>query len=131
MTTDLQYLASSTVLTFVMLLGASLLKARGWTPAGFLLALSNRDHMPEPSPMAMRADRAGRNMLENMVLFIAALVFARFGGAEPAALAQGCAIFFWARLAYCIVYVAGIPYVRTLLWAIAVYGMVELLRAVH
>jgi uncharacterized MAPEG superfamily protein len=32
-------------------------------------------------------------------------------------------IFFWARLLHGIVYVIGIPWVRTLLWVISVIGM--------
>ena len=131
MTTDLQYLAGSTALTFVMLLSASLIRARAWTLQGTLLAVGNRDALPEPTPLSGRADRAARNMLENLVLFVAALLVARLAGAEPATVASASAIFFWARVAYFAVYLGGIPYVRTGIWAIGVYAVATLLLAAH
>lgn len=131
MTADLHYLTGSIVLTFVMLLGASLIRARAWTASGTLLALSNRDAMPEPSPLAARADRAAKNMLENLVLFIGALLVARLGGAEPLSLTRGAAIFFWARVVYAAVYLAGIPYLRTLVWSVGLYGVATLLLAMY
>jgi uncharacterized MAPEG superfamily protein len=131
MTADLHYLANSTVLTFVMLLSASLIRSRAWTVSGTLLAVGNRDQMPEPTPFSGRADRAAKNMLENLVLFIAALVVAHLGGADPVSLVHGGAIFFWARVVYAAVYLAGIPYVRTLVWGLSLYGITLVLFAVH
>jgi uncharacterized MAPEG superfamily protein len=32
-------------------------------------------------------------------------------------------IFFWARLAYAVIYLIGIPWLRTLAWFIGVIGM--------
>ena len=69
MTQDLTWLMYSVVLAFLMLLGSSLYRARGWTPAGFLLALGNREAMPPLEGMAGRADRAAKNMLEGLLLF--------------------------------------------------------------
>jgi uncharacterized MAPEG superfamily protein len=62
-------------------------------------------------------------MLENLLLFTAALVAARLSGAEPARLALGAHIFFWARLAYFPVYLAGVRYLRTAIWAVGVVGI--------
>ena len=131
MTADLQYLASSTALTFVMLLSASLIRARAWTMQGTLIAFGNRDDLPEPTPLSGRADRAARNMLENLVLFTAALLVARLGGADPTMTASASAIFFWARVAYFPVYLAGIPYVLTAIWGVGVYAVAMLLLAAH
>lgn len=131
MTADLHYLTASTVLTFVMLLSASLIRARGWTPAGTILALQNRDNLPEHTPLSARADRAAKNMLEGMLMFIAALLVARLGGAEPTTVGQAAAIFFWARAVYWFVYLAGIPYVRTAIWGVGVYATVTILRAAY
>ena len=54
---DLYDLAASAILTFVMVLVASLIRARAWTPAGLLIAFSNRDNLPEATPLAGRAER--------------------------------------------------------------------------
>src|SRR5688500_16096854 len=122
MTADLHYLAYSAVLTWEMLMTASLTRAKAWTPKGFILALGNRDDMPEPSPLAGRADRAAKNMLENLVLFAVVVLVARLGGVAPDQIATGAAVFFWARVAYFLVYLAGIPYLRTVVWGAGMAG---------
>jgi uncharacterized MAPEG superfamily protein len=131
MTADLHYLAYSAVLTWVMLMAASLIRARGWTPAGFLLAAGNRDSLPEATPLAARADRAAKNMLENLVLFAVVVLVARLGGVTPAEVAPGAAVFFWARLTYFFVYLAGIPFVRTAVWAVSITGLIMIMLASH
>jgi uncharacterized MAPEG superfamily protein len=131
MSADLHYLAASTALTIVMLLGASLIRVRGWTLEGTLLAMQNRDNLPEPTPLSARADRAARNMLEGMVCFVAALLVARLGGGDSSGIAQGAAVFFWARVAYWPVYLVGIPCLRTLIWGISIWGIATLLLTVY
>ena len=123
MTTDLRLLACSTVLTWLMLMLSALLRTRWWTWRGVILALGNRDDVPEPSAVAARADRAAKNMLENLVLFAALLLGAHAALVPPARLELAAELFFWARLAYFPVYLAGIPYLRTALWAVAVVGL--------
>jgi uncharacterized MAPEG superfamily protein len=131
MTADLHYLAGAALLTWVMLLFASLMRARAWTPQGLKLALGNRESMREPSPIAARADRAAKNMLENLVLFAVVVLVARLGGVEPARVVPGAAIFFWARVAYFLVYLAGVPVLRTLIWAVSVVGLAMIVIGPH
>ena len=118
--TDIHYVLASTVLTWVMLFAAPAIRNREWTMEGMKLGFGNRDKLPEPSPMAARADRAAKNMLENMVLFVAAFAAMRAAGKSDA---TGPAIFFFARVAYWIVYLIGIPYLRTLLWVVSIAGI--------
>ena len=33
-------------------------------------------------------------------------------------------IFFWARLAYAVIYLVGIPWLRTVAWFVSVIGMI-------
>ncbi|MEZ4362463.1 MAG: MAPEG family protein [Kofleriaceae bacterium] len=116
MTTN-DVLLYSTALTWLMIMTASLLHGKG----NVRLGISNRDDMPERSPLAARADRAAKNMLENMVLFVALIVAT---SSNPERSALGPQIFFFARLAYWPTYLAGIKYVRSALWAIAIAGLV-------
>lgn len=125
--TDLQYLALSAMLAWVMLIVASLLRARSWTPAGLRLAMGNRDAMPEPSAIAGRAERAARNMLEGLLLFTALIAAVRLGG--KAAPAGAAALFFWARVVYFAVYLAGVPYLRTVVWISSVVALAQLAAA--
>lgn len=131
MTADLHYLAYSAVLTWVMLLAASLIRVHGWTPKGFVIAAGNRDNLPEASPIAGRADRAAKNMLENLVLFAVVVLVARLGGIAPDKIATGAAIFFWARVVYFFVYLAGIPFLRTAVWGVSIAGLVMIMLASH
>ena len=36
----------------------------------------------------------------------------------------GVQLFFWARLVYAIVYIAGVPWVRTAVWGVSVIGLI-------
>lgn len=131
MTADLHYLAYSAVLTWVMLMAASLIRVHAWTPKGLLLAFGNRDNLTDASPLAGRADRAAKNMLENLLLFAVVVLVARLAGTSPDNIAPGAQLFFWARVVYFFVYLAGIPYVRTLVWSISIAGLVMILLAAH
>ena len=62
-------------------------------------------------------------MIENMVLFTALVVLVIAAGKTNQMTALGAELFFWARLAYALIYLAGFPWVRTLAWAISVIGM--------
>jgi len=109
--------------TWLLLVVASLIRARAWTPGGLLLAFGNRDNLPDPTPFAGRAERAARNTLENFVLFAALALVAQAAGATSARVTQGAEVFFWARLVYIPVYLAGIPFLRTAVWAVSIVGL--------
>jgi uncharacterized MAPEG superfamily protein len=120
--TDVHLLLVATLVTWASLMLASVLRSRSWTPEGQKLAFGNRDGMPEPSPIAGRAQRAALNNLENLILFVAAFVAARLAGAAPEAVLPGAHLFVWARVVYVGVYLAGIPYLRTLVWLVSIIG---------
>jgi uncharacterized MAPEG superfamily protein len=118
MTTDRLVLYSA-ILAWLMLVTASFLRGRFSLAVGF----SNRDALPPPTPLSERADRAAKNMLENLLLFVAVVVAAERGARSDAQVLLGAQLFFFARLAYWPTYLAGVIYVRTVLWAIAVFGL--------
>ena len=120
---DHYFLAASAILTFVMVLIASLLRARAWTPAGLLIAFGNRDNLPDATPLAGRAERAARNMLEGLLLFAAVMLAAQLAGVIGPRVALGAQVFFWARLVYFPVYLAGLIFVRTAVWTVSVIGL--------
>ena len=62
-------------------------------------------------------------MIENLVLFAALVLIAAVAGKANATTAMGAMIFFWARLAYAVIYLIGIPWLRTLAWFVSVIGM--------
>jgi uncharacterized MAPEG superfamily protein len=108
-----------------MIVTASVLRARMWTLPGLRYSLGNRENPPpEVSPFAARADRAARNMLENMPLFLAVLGAVVFAGkTADSRVDLGANVFLWARVVYWPVYVAGIQGVRSTLWIVSCVGM--------
>jgi uncharacterized MAPEG superfamily protein len=120
MSPDLKYLLLSAILCFVQMLIA----ATGANQQVGLPALAgNREGLPEMTGWAGRARRAHLNMIENLVLFSALVLIAAAAGKANATTAMGALIFFWARLAYAVVYLLGIPWLRTLVWFVSVIGM--------
>jgi uncharacterized MAPEG superfamily protein len=120
---SLQLLAYAAALTWVMIYTAATLRSRAWNPVGVKLAMGNREAMPEPSAVAARADRAAKNMIENLVLFVALIAAAHLGGRVTDRVTLGAHLFFWARVAYWPIYLAGVPYLRTLIWWVGVAGL--------
>jgi len=94
---------------------------------GLPMLLGNREDMPSLEGAADRAQRAYRNMLESLVLFAALVLAASAAGRANATVVLGCQLFVWGRLAYAIIYVIGIPLLRTLSWAVALVGMLLIL----
>jgi len=84
----------------------------------------NRDGLSPMSGWVGRAQRAHLNMLENLVLFAPLVLIADIASRNNAATGLGAQIFFWARLVYAVVYITGIPWLRTTIWGISVAGMV-------
>lgn len=120
MSPDLKYLLFSTILCFVQVLIAA---SGANTQVGLNTLAGNRDSLPDITGWAGRAKRAHLNMIENLVLFAALVLIAAAAGKANATTAMGAMIFFWARLAYAIIYVIGIPWLRTVVWFISVIGM--------
>jgi uncharacterized MAPEG superfamily protein len=130
MSPDLKYLLLSTLLCFVQMLIA----ATGANQAVGLPTLAgNREGLPELTGWAGRAKRAHLNMIENLVLFAALVLVATAAGKANAMTAMGAMIFFWGRVAYAVIYVAGIAWLRTVAWFVSVIGLaliaIELLKA--
>lgn len=117
---DLKYLLFAVILTFVQMLVAAMGANQ---QVGLPTLAGNRDGLAEMTGWAGRARRAHLNMLENMVLFTALVLIAQVAGKANAMTAPGASIFFWARLVYAGVYLAGISWVRTAVWFVSVIGM--------
>ena len=114
MTTDLTYLAYTAFLTGSL-----------WIPYVISQVVTNGlpapanyvDPTPRPIPAwGKRADRALMNAVEVFAPFAALVLVAHVGGKANASTAFWAEFFFWARLAHAIVYLAGVPYIRTVVF---------------
>jgi uncharacterized MAPEG superfamily protein len=115
------YLLLSVILCFVQMLIAA---TGANTQVGLPKLAGNREGLAEMVGWAGRARRAHLNMIENLVLFAALVLITAISGKANATTAMGAMIFFWARLAYAVIYLIGIPWLRTLAWFVSVIGMV-------
>jgi uncharacterized MAPEG superfamily protein len=74
--------------------------------------------------MGGRAERAAKNSIEAAVFFVPLALIANAAGLDNEVM-QGAQVAFWARIAYVPVYIAGIKYLRSLIWigGVVGYGM--------
>ena len=129
MTSTLTLVIYMAILTWLALLVASLIRANGWTLPGMMIAMGNRDNLPEAPPLAARADRAARNTVEGFILFAAIALTAHAAGIASPRVALGAEVFFWSRIMYIPVYYAGIAYLRTVVWTVGVAGLAMMISA--
>lgn len=121
MTAELTLLFYSTILLLVqILIPASMALLKRGVPWG----VSNRELSDEVSAMHGRCLRARNNMIENFVLFTALVLIANSVGITTENTILGAQLFFWGRVAHMITYTAGIIWVRTIAWLVAVIGIV-------
>jgi uncharacterized MAPEG superfamily protein len=108
-----------------MVIGAGALHKQ----VGLAALAGNRDDMPEATGLAGRALRAHRNMLENLPLFAVLVLIVQVTGHNSPMTVLGAQLFFWARLAYAVIYLVGIPWLRTGSWAVSIVGIVLLIAS--
>src|SRR6266567_3852105 len=117
MSFELAMLAASCVLCLVQIIvsshAASLQRGYRWTA-------SSRDaEVPPLTGVAGRLERALRNFLETFPVFVAAVFLVHTLGRESALGEWGAGLYFAARLVYLLLYAAGVPLLRSLVWNVA------------
>ena len=82
---------------------------------------------PKPlAPWAERLKKAHYNAVENLVVFAALVLVLNAVQLSNATTVMACEVYFWARLVHAIVYTLGIPWLRTLSFAVAWGALVAL-----
>jgi len=124
---EIQMLCWSLVLGLVQLVIATSMAAKD---QGLPYNLTPRDLPPPPvSVVTGRLQRAFGNFRETFVYFATAVVVVTLLNKTNANTALGAQLYFWARVVYVPVYAAGLPVVRTLVWAASIVGLVMVLGA--
>lgn len=116
MTTELYYLALVTAFTGLL-----------WIPyilnriavRGLVDAVGYPEHPKPHAPWAQRLMKAHANAVENLVVFAALVLVANAVGVTGGAVAGAAVVYFWARVVHAVVHTFGIPWVRTLAFALA------------
>ena len=117
---DLTMLVYSVILTFLIILVPAV---GAIIQNGLATQAGARDGLSEPTVFIKRARRLQDNMIENMVLFVPLVLAVQVAGVSSAQTAMGAQIFVVARLLHALIYLAGIPWLRPLAWAVSVVGM--------
>ncbi len=130
MNTTLTLVLYMAIVTWALVVVASLIRAQAWTLSGLMVAFGNRENLSEATPFAGRAERTARNTLDNFVLFAAIALAAHALSPANPQVAQGAQVFFIARLVYIPVYYVGLKFVRTTVWTISLVGLGMMLAAV-
>jgi uncharacterized MAPEG superfamily protein len=127
MTTELKMLGWSVALGLVYVFVAAGLATH---QRGLKWNAGNRDGEAKPlTGAAARAVRANANFLETFPFFAAVVLAVVIARQTTPHTALGATVYFWARVAYLPIYIAGIPYVRTLVWGVSLWGLLQLLEA--
>src|SRR5690348_11142982 len=117
---ELALLVWAVLLAFVQMLVAV---TGAMLQVGLPTLAGNREGLAPCTGWAGRAARAHHNMLESLVLFAALVLVAVVAGRTNGTTLLGAQPFFWARLAHALVYLAGIPWLRTAVWFVSVIGL--------
>jgi len=130
MSPELKYLALTALLTGSL-----------WIPYvvaqvvtnGFLTPPNYVDPEPRPLPLwGKRADRVYMNAVETFAPFAALVLVIQVAGKNDSMSAFWTMSFFWLRVAHAVVYLAALPYIRTLIFVlgyVCVIGLfVELMK---
>jgi len=83
------------------------------------------DPAPRLVPLwGQRAHRAYLNAVEGFAPFAALVIIAHITGKANAMTAFWAACFFWLRLAHAVVYLAAIPYLRTVIFTLGFVAVI-------
>ena len=121
MTALLELTVYFTIWTLVSVVLGAAIRNQEWTKEGRDIGLGNRDNLQEATPMGGRAERAAKNSIEAAVFFVPLALIANAAGLD-AEVMLGAQVAFWARIAYVPIYIAGIKYLRSLVWIVGVVG---------
>ena len=128
MSIELKYLALTALLTAALWIPYIISQV---TTNGFLAGENYVDPTPRPVPLwGQRANRAHLNAVETFAPFAALVLVAHVGGKESAMTAFWAMSFFWLRLAHAVIYLLGVPFLRTLVFTLGFVAICGLAWAV-
>jgi len=90
-------------------------------------AVGPRDRPVSPGPLAGRASRALRNLLETAPAFLALMLALHWSGRGGVLAPLGAGVYLAGRAAYLPAYLSGLPRLRTLCWLVASLGLALML----
>ena len=125
--TSLEWLAASALMTALFWVPYVLERMAALGIFGAIKTVEPEDELKQ-ALWARRAKRAHYNAVENLTVFATLVLVAQaMGKADGAQVLLASQIYFWARVVHFLVYTAGIPWLRTLSFAVGWLCIVALL----
>jgi len=116
---ELTMLALSVVWLFVLIVAMAVFSTSQRSVAQLA---GPRDDLPEPTGMFARAKRCVDNHREGIILFAPFVLIAAMTQNFNEMTALGAQIFFFSRVAHGLLYMAGVPWLRTIAWVVGIVG---------
>ena len=127
MTPEFIMLAFTLILALVQIMWAASART---SELGLKWNAGARDGVPRPpGPLAGRLMRAQANLFETLPIFAAAVIMAHVAGEDGQLTFVGTHLYFFGRLAYLPLYAFGVPYIRSVAWAVSLVGLVMVIAA--
>lgn len=119
MTVELTMLAYVTILLVVLV---TIQAVAGIQAQGLAPLAGARDNLPPAKPFQARAKRVVDNHREGLTIFAPLILIAAVAHISNSWTVLGAQLFFYSRVAHAGLYLAGVPWLRTLAFAVGVAG---------
>jgi uncharacterized MAPEG superfamily protein len=127
MSVELNMLVYSAALLLVLVL---IQATAGVMAQGLQPMAGARDNLPEPKPFQARTKRVVDNHREGLTIFAPLVLAAAMAHISNPWTVLGAQLFFYSRVVHAGLYLAGVPMVRPLAWAVGLVGTGMVLRSV-
>jgi uncharacterized MAPEG superfamily protein len=128
MTTELTILAWTLVLAIVQIMLPAAARNK---ETGIEYNAGPRDSEGPPvGKITGRLMRAQKNLYETLPLFAAAVLIAHVADRDGALTLWGSSLFLAARVVYLPLYALGIPFIRSMVWLVSLFGLGLVLLAI-
>ena len=127
MTVELTMLAYSAALLLLLVL---IQATAGVLAQGLMPLAGSRDNLPPPKPFQARAMRTVDNHREGLTIFAPLVLIAAVAHISDSWTVLGAQLFFYSRALHAVLYLAGVPIVRPLVWTVGLVGTIMVLKSV-
>lgn len=126
MSVELTMLAYSAALLLVLVL---IQAAAGIRSVGLVPLANARDGLPPPQGFHARALRCVDNHREGLTIFAPLVLAAALSHLSNGTTVLGAQLFFYSRVVHAVLYLAGVPMIRPLAWAVGLAGTIMIFAA--
>jgi uncharacterized MAPEG superfamily protein len=126
MTVELTMLAYTVAVFFVVMV----IQANAGVMAnGLPLMTGNRDNLPPDKVFLARTKRIVQNHIEGLAMFAPLVLIAAQANISNQWTVLGAQVFFYSRVAHALLYLLGLPWLRTIAFAVGLAGTILIFLA--